>query len=274
MTMPPTLLLDVDGTLAPFNQSAGTKAVTGLLVKLFGNEGLKFGAEFSSLYDAFSSLHHGNESPELIALKNILNSYKVQLPQEFKERSENFMWSRELWLKHISEVHKLNLGWEQIISMTDTYWEAISFHSPIYSAIKEYLEELTKKDLLLFLVVASDRRLALINGSITYDPKVPEKKKVKRVMEQGLSRFFRPQQVITGDPYNKPSSEFWQKCMKTAGLSDPSEAIVVDDAKAVVISAVKFGFMGCVLDRAGHYKRAEVESYGISYIIELNQLKI
>lgn len=271
--MPPTLLLDVDGTLAPFNQDAGTQAVTDLLARLFGNEGLKLGAEFGSLYDSLSLLHHGRVEPELVALKNRLNSYRIQLPQELERRSENFMWSRELWLRHISEVHKLNLGWEQIISITDAYWEAISLHSQIYPAVEEYMEKLTRAGS-LFLVTASDRRLALMNGSIAYDPRVSEKKKVKRVLEQGLSRFFGPRQVITGDPFNKPGLEFWQKCIKVAGLSDPSEATMVDDAEAVVMSAVKFGFRGCVLDRAGHYHREKIEGLGIGYITELNQLKL
>ncbi len=273
MKMPPTLLLDFDGTLAPFNQRAGTEAVTALLVRLFGNKCVKFGAEFGGLYDAFSLLHYGSEEPGLVALKNRLNSYEVQLPPEFNGCSENFMWSRELWLKHVSEVHKLNLGWERIISMADAYWEAISLHSQIYPDAKEYLETLAKEGLPLFLVTASDCRLTLVNNSIAYDPKVSEEKKVRRVMEQGLSGFFRPQQAITGDPFNKPSPEFWQKCVKIAGLSDPSDAIVVDDSMEVVASAVKFGFKGCVLDRAGHYSRGKVEKSGSSYITEISQLK-
>ncbi|MBI2137305.1 HAD family hydrolase [Candidatus Woesearchaeota archaeon] len=271
--MLPTLLLDVDGTLAQFNNSAGAEKVAEILIKRFGSKGRQAGEDFLNAYKTMNLMHHGKKSPEHAAVMDALNSYTIKLPPELGQTGQNFMWSRELWLKYASELRKLNLTWNMIIEIVDSYWETASINSPPYPEVRECIEKLAKQGLRLFLMTASDHRLTFRNGAITYEPKVSEQKKIKRVLEQGFSGIFKPQQIITGDPFNKPSMEFWQKCIKIAGLPKPSEAMVVDDAEAVVISAVKFGLRGCVLDRAGHYSRDNIEKSGISYITELNQLR-
>lgn len=270
--MSSVLLLDVDGTLAQFNNSAGAEKVAEILVKLVGSKGKRAGDDFFKIYQAINSTHHGKKSQEYAAVVDALNSYSVKLPPELEQREMNFMWSRELWLKYISEMHKLNLPWNRIVEIADCYWKAASLHSPLYSEVKGCLEKLVKNNSRLFLITASDNRFTFTNRTITYDPKVSEQKKIKRILEQGFSGIFKPRQIITGDPFNKPSPEFWQKCVKVAGLTNLSEAVVIDDTKDVVLSAINFGFKGCVLDRAGHYNSAEIKRAGAGYITKLEQL--
>ncbi len=266
------LLLDVDGTLAQFNNSAGAEKVAEILAKLFGSKGKRAGEDFLKIYQAINSTHHGKKSQEYASVVGTLNSFSIKLPPELWQTELNFMWSRELWLKYVSKMHKLNLSWSLIVKIIDSYWEAASLNSPLYPEVRGFLEKLVKNKSRLFLITASDNRLAFRNRAITYDPKVSEQKKIKRVLEQGFSGIFKPHQTITVDPFDKPSPEFWRKCVKVAGLTNPSEAVVIDDAKDVVISAVSFGFRGCVLDRACHYSSAEVRRAGAGYITRLEQL--
>ncbi len=265
-----TLLLDVDHCLAPFNQDAGTEKVKQLLKEALGERGLLIGDLFGRIFYDFDSIHHGNQDPKLFSLRDRINSYKVMVPNELSGKHVNFMWSRELWLKYLSDQHALSLDGETIIRIIDAYWEAISSASQVHPEALDYLRKLDKEK--LFIITSSDKRLAFESDTWEYDPQISQQKKSIRVQNQGLRKVFPASHVITGDPIDKPSQEFWEKVMEITGLSKPSQGIVVDDSLAVVLSGKGFGFRGYLLDRKKFYKRVDVQDKVDGYITELNQL--
>ncbi len=55
--------------------------------------------------------------------------------------------------------------------------------------------------------------------------------------------------MIIGDPYDKPSAEYWRNVMNVARIKNKKNAVVVDDSPSVIHEAIKFGFDGIVMDR-------------------------
>src|SRR3989338_3062928 len=170
--MLPTLLLDVDGTLAQLNNSAGAEKVAEILIRLFGSKGRQAGEDFLNAYKIMNLIHHGKKSFEHAAVMDALNSYTIKLPPELEQTEPNFMWSRELWLKYTSELRKLNLPWNMLTEIIDSYWETASLNSPLYPEVSGCLEKLVKHGSRLFLITASDNRLTYRDGAIAYEPKV------------------------------------------------------------------------------------------------------
>ncbi len=265
-----TLLLDVDHSLAPFNQDAGTERVKDFLKERLDKKGISAGNLFGQIFYDLDSIHHGNNDPKPISLRDKLNSYTILVPPELAGISFNFMWSRELWLRYLSDQQKLGLDGKTITQTIDAYWDAVSTGSQAYTEAINYLRCLDREN--LFIITGSDRRLVFEGESMRYDPKISEKKKVIRVENQGLKGLFSKSHIITGDPFDKPDPKFWQRVIDITGLSDKSKGVVVDDSLSIVLSAKVFGFRGYLLDRKKFYKKVDVENKVDGYLTELNQL--
>ena len=246
------LLLDMDECLAPSNNVVGN----GML----------------NIYKDMDAAHHGTITKSFLELKEALNSYAVKVPKTLKNITTGFIWSRELWLKHVSDKNGLGLDDKAIMKLIDAYWDAVALASQAYDDSLNFLKLQNKK--MLFIITGSDRRLIMTNNEIKYDPKFSEKKKIKRIHKQGVKSFFPTSHIITGDPYDKPSTEFWERVMKHVGIKNKSYGIVVDDSMSIVLDAVKFGFSGYVLDRRGLYKKQDVKHKVTGYLTKLNDLHL
>ncbi|MBI4170499.1 MAG: hypothetical protein HY514_02305 [Candidatus Aenigmarchaeota archaeon] len=266
-----TLLLDFDECLARQNRAAGIARVKAMLKEIAGPKAEEAGNDFGQIYHDMDSILHDNKEPGLLLLKNRINSYTVKLPKELKSQKIDFMWSRELWLKHVSDKHGLNIDNKTIISIIEGYWNAIASSSPLYPQARKYLEKLDKSK--VFIVTGSDKTLVADGKGFAYDSSMAEKRKISRIVKQGITMLPKTH-IITGDPHDKPSDEFWKTAMKRAGLKEPAEGIIVEDSLSIVLSAMKFGFKGYLLDRHKFYDRKDAEKQVDGYITELNQLPI
>lgn len=266
-------LLDFDECLAPVNQSAGVENIKKLLKQKLGKrKGSLIGNSFGQMFRDINAILHAKTNARLIALKKRLNSYRIQIPRGLTGEAANFMWSRELWLKYLSDENNLDFDGRTITRLADAYWNGYSRASPMYPQAVEYLSRADNRR--LFLILGSDRRLLFENGTMVYDPMISEKKKIVRIQKQGLGKLLPENHIITGDPYDKPSQEFWQKVMQRTGLAQTSQGIVVDDSLPTVLSAIKFGFNGYLPDRKDFYGRNDVEHKVDGYITELDQLPV
>jgi FMN phosphatase YigB (HAD superfamily) len=262
------LLLDFDGCLAYQNRDAGIGRITHLLGGIIGDKALKIGTEFGQINEGMESILHGKTDRKLLEFRKRLNSYEVVLPKEIESQKIDFMWSRELWLKYLSDKYKLCLD-KRIITLIKEFWEAVALASPLYPQVVSYLKNAGIHG--IFIITGSDQDLLFRNGSIIYDPAYAEKMKIRRLRLQGLTMLPR-KNIITGDPYDKPSLGFWKKVMDITRLSKTSDGIVVDDSLPMVLASIKMGFNGYLLDRKGLYERKDVEKQVDGYITELDQL--
>jgi FMN phosphatase YigB (HAD superfamily) len=258
-------LLDVDNTLAHFNSEAGEARVMEILKEKLGEKGVLAAEQFCAIFDAFNKLHHGSKEPKYFALKEKTLAYKISAPVE----GLDYMWSRELWLKLISDENSLELQDEQITGIIDEFWQAVSKSSPIYPDVEEFLSSIKQK----FIAVSSDGRLQLKNGNLVYDPEYSRLKKINRLFAQGFSHYFEPDQIITGDPYEKPSDQFWETTLGKTG-AEAKDVTFVDDSLRICSSAAKFGFKAIVIDRKARYSKDEAALQGVSYVNELGQISL
>lgn len=267
-----TLLLDYDGTLAPFNEDAATKRVKEMLAADLGSKSEEVGGEFAEIFNALDAvLHSKADSRSTEVIRNI-NSYNVLTSADVGDYEIDFRWSRELWLKYLSDKYELGLEGEFIMKVIDGYWEALADSSPLFPDVGEYLGR--QRNLGAYVITASDRRIAISQDTIRYDPSYSEKQKMSRIERTGLCKFINKENIVVGDPFDKPGDMFWSKIIAKAGIKDKKDAVVVDDSLSTVKSAKAAGFRGYVMDRIGVYDRNQAAAETDGYITGLDQLAI
>lgn len=263
------LLLDFDQCLAKLNRDAAAKRVTKRLVEMLGTRGNQMGKEFTEVYNKIDLILHGKKGPEFAALKEKINSYKVKVPEKLANENINFMWSRELWIKYLSDKYNLEIDNQAAVSIIRDYWDAVASNSPLLWEAREFLGKTDAKK--VFIITGSDKTLVVENGSLKYDPKTAEKRKISRILRQGLTMLPKSH-IITGDPYDKMTDKFWGVVMKRTGIKKASQGIIVEDSLPVILSGTKFGFKGYLLDRRKFYDKKDVEKQIDGYITKLNSV--
>jgi hypothetical protein len=261
-------LLDVDWTLAPSNNEDGTLTMLTFLKARLGGKSTEFRKKFEQMFSDFNRIHLGEMNPALEARQKKINSYSVKVPAGAGRSA--FIWSRELWLKILAEELELDLNGNAIMAAIDNYWKGRSSVATIYPDAIKFLST-APKNTRFFAATASDDRLKFVGDRIIYDPAYSEQKKIERIMMQGLGRFFKPEQIITGDPYNKPSEEYWEKCIARTGTADIT---LIDDNLLVLQFAKEFGFQCFLIDRNRNYDKKIVVPNGISYITSLEEIRL
>lgn len=259
------LFFDLDGCLTPFDQQLGFEAVSESLKEITGTP--KFGTEFRKMFDLIQIIHLGKTDKNAEKLKYALNSYNVQIPKSLIGKKTDFMWSRELWLKYLSDKYELQLNGNIITKIVDGYWDTIS-KQMLFPHVASFLKQLHNR---MFIITSSDMRLLIKNNKIIYNPKISASKKMKRVLKQ-TGGLFKRKNIIIGDPYDKPSNEFWNIVMKVSQLSKPADGIVIDDSLRICLSAAEFGFRSFVIDRQNNYNKKDC--FIVSHITEIDQLPL
>ncbi|MBI2133553.1 hypothetical protein HYU11_02625 [Candidatus Woesearchaeota archaeon] len=247
--------LDIDHTLSNFDSRAGDDAVRAELLRLFPEKeeaAVLFGEIFESVY----SYHCSRSMDSFFADK--INSFRVSIPENIPKPDLKF--SREIYLKFISDKFGLGISGKEIMRIVDLYNDAIVRSTFIYPDSVRFMSRFKKK----FIIAGSDNRLRFEGDRMVYDPEYSWKKRFERTMAV-FSRFFNKDQVIIGDPFGKPSVQFWEKCVDVSGCS-PEHSFVVDDSMNVVKSAMDFGFKGVLFDRYNAYDRNSVKAlYACSF---------
>ena len=108
--MDQVLLLDFDECLAHFNYRAGVKKLINLLEIRVDDKAPEIGKNFEQIYNDMDLILHGKGSKKILDVKDKLNSYDVKLPKELVGKKVDFMWSRQLWLKYLSDKYELGLN--------------------------------------------------------------------------------------------------------------------------------------------------------------------
>ncbi len=254
--MRPSFLVDVDHTLANFDSNSGNRAVKEELLRLFPEKQLA--AEmFGEIYDSIFAFHTCLSTDSFYADK--INSYDVEVPDDISK--PDFKFSRELYIKYVSNEFGLNLSANEIERIVSTYWNAIVNSTRIYPDAIGFMQRHEKK----FITAGSDNRLKFEAGKIFYDPDFSWKCRFDRTMKV-FSGFFRKEQILIGDPYGKPSREFWELCLAKSKIQ-PEQGVVIDDSLKVVKSAMDFGFKGVLLDRSKAHDKNFVDAdfYAVSF---------
>ncbi|MBI3034292.1 hypothetical protein HYY72_03970 [Candidatus Woesearchaeota archaeon] len=237
--------IDVDFTAANFDYSAGDKAVCNGILGLFpGREDAC--SLFIGLFSAMLGHLYSRESPLSLEFMRFIDSASVVSPKGMKP---DLMYSRELFLKFVSVKCGLELDGNDIIRIVDEYWKAIVSSTVIYDDALRFFRKADDR----FIIAGGDGRLKFEKGDFIYEPDYSRGRRLERTRAIGLSGFFDDEKVLIGDPVRKGSPEFWEMCMKAAGLADKQEGIVVDDSISIVSSAMDFGFKGVLMDRKGIY---------------------
>ncbi|MBI2575057.1 hypothetical protein HYV82_04180 [Candidatus Woesearchaeota archaeon] len=244
--------IDVDSTLASHDTSSADRAVRDELLRLFPGKP-EAGGMFGRLYSDINSFYLGIREEPGRKLAGIMNSYDV-LSSKKADTKQDFMFSRELYLKYISEQCALRLSGSQIMRIAGIYWKAIVESTKLFEDSVRFLQRAKNK----FVIAGSDTRIKFSDGKMLYEPEYSSGLRLQRTKAIGLSKFFNDRQIVIADPDVKPSTEFWDKCIKAAGIQRPKTGVVVDDSKTVVRSAMDYGFSGVLIDRKGEYGKAAV----------------
>lgn len=134
-------------------------------------------------------------------------------------------WSREVLIKLAMEVvfkkndlsidiikENPNLIYEPAIA----YWNITLEQMHVFDDAKTLLEEIHSRNEPIFITTSSDGRLLLDDdGEFYYDPFYSEKLKHERI-EKMQDRGLLFNEIIIGDPEDKPSREYFQKALNIA----------------------------------------------------------
>ncbi len=235
--------LDVDDTLMTFNSDAANEAVYAYL-RAFWPEAAA--AEFRKLFSLAAAYHQAAETSESREFLAKLNSYPVACPDGIER--PNVIYSRELYVRYLSDKHRLQVSDAQIAGAMDAYWNAMVANASFYPDARRFL----KSNPGCFIAVGSDSRLVVRNGKFSYDPEYARKRRMERTRAAGLLDYVPEARVIIGDPFRKPGDSFWQECLRVSAAS-MADCIMVDDSLRVVSDARRFGFRAVLIDRFGFY---------------------
>lgn len=142
-------------------------------------------------------------------------TYRIYNCQEKILKKWGFIkkWSREVFIKIATDDLGMKLSPEIVIKAADAHWEGITFHAEIFSSARILFKELKKHKIPAYILTSSDGRLIPKNSHFVYDPKYSEAAKRKRMMvlkTQGIDFT----DIVIGDPYDKPSVEFFNNGLK------------------------------------------------------------
>ncbi|MBI2031255.1 MAG: hypothetical protein HYT08_01435 [Candidatus Levybacteria bacterium] len=198
------------------------------------------------------------------AYKEILS--KISLHQKLINDKWGFIkkWSREVFLKIAADSVGVEIDNRIIKSVVDAHWHAITKKAKTFISAKILFKELKKHNIPIYLLTSSDGRLLFENGVFSYDPIYSEEFK-KRRMEELRKEGLYFNDIIVGDPHDKPSRDYFKKGISTInkvlGRYVGSEDLVVvgnsfEDDLVVPISELGFG-MGILVDET--IKGAHIE---------------
>ena len=264
------IFIDFDHCLAPCDHDIAATQVKKEL-STFGQTGITVGNEFSQIYYHMVSVLHDNPSPEAIDLNARLNAYPVIRPKNLSSKNVDQKWSRELWLKYLSDKHNLDLDGKMIIRIVEKYWETLAANCKLYPDAVDFLKRFGNS---VFVITGSDDRLIFRKDSMVYDPKVSETKKIGRLEEQGLRDILPANHIITADPYSKTHENYWRKVISMTGLTTVKNGVVIEDSLPVIVAGRKRGFRGYVLDRYKFYNPNKIRDKIDGYFTSLKDIDL
>ncbi len=175
MTM---ILCDFDEVLAHFRHEIGFKHVSYALEKYSVDNSWLIANEFAQIHKSIDRIFHGSKNANLLKLKNSLNSYRITVPESLQKRKFNFMWSRQLWLRYLSDKHEINLDGKTISKIIESFWMSAAGNSKIDPKTEKWIKDNEKR---LFIITGSDRNLIFRAGKIIYNSKYSKRIKIKRM---------------------------------------------------------------------------------------------
>jgi len=201
---------------------------------------------------------------------------KIHIHQKLIYKKWGFIkkWSREVFLKIAADLMGINLNSKIIKIVVDAHWNAITEKAKPFSSAKILFKELKKRNIPVYLLTSSDGRLLFKNETFFYDPSYSEQSKKKR-MEQLRKDGLYFDDIIVGDPEDKPSKDFFLKGISIAHRAsrrniNPKDMVIVgnsyEDDLDVPINELGFG-LGILVDKSIS------RSHMSKNIIELNDLR-
>jgi beta-phosphoglucomutase len=158
--------------------------------------------------------------------------------------------------KIISEKYNLNPNFEEIVKLKEEFYMQENSFS-FYHGVKEFIENLGKKEIKKAIVSASQRERL-------------EKTATKSFLDQ-FEVILTPEDYILG----KPNPEPYQKAASKLGVS-PKECIVVENAPLGIISAKRAGCYCIAIESTlpqEFLKEADVIVKEFNDLINLNIIK-
>jgi len=119
-------------------------------------------------------------------------------------------WSREVFLKIAADNMGIKLNSQTISNVVDAHWLSITKKAKPFASAKVLFKELQKMNIPVYILTSSDGRLIFENEAFLYDPNYSEQSKKKR-MEELRKEGLHFDDIIVGDPQDKPSKDFFKK---------------------------------------------------------------
>ncbi len=262
-----TLLLDMDRVLAPFLPEAGTEKVNEILVEKYKEIGQKMGDEFGQIFHDLDTYYHDLPNKRAPQLIKDLNNLNIEVPNGFDKSQRNFMWSRGLWLKYLFNKYSITASGKEIVEIIEQYWQAIGKSCQVFKDAAEFLSESKNPR---FIITSTDSILFFEDDKIIYDADYATKRKIERMILQGITKYIPEKHIFVGEPIDKPKQGFWDRVLKAANTS-PENCIAVDDSIKVIRSAISLGMKGILLDRDSYYTEMK-ERPGI-YVVDMSEFE-
>lgn len=175
-------------------------------------------------------------------------------------------WSREVFLKIAADSVGISLDSKSISRVADAHWLSITQKAKPFASAKILFKELKKLNIPAYILTSSDGRLIFKDRTFFYDPDYSEKSKKKR-MEQLRKEGLHFNDIVVGDPQDKPSKDFFRKGLsvvsKNLGRHIEAKDIVMvgnsfEDDLEVPINELGFGLgilVGSIYEPADKNKK-------------------
>ena len=200
---------DIDYTLVDFGK--GHRAGIEALAQLAGRQ---FADEINRIfYLVLEGLRRGEnvDWDEKPAFQEVIGKIQ-QLQAPLLTTYGLKPWSRESWMILVAKKLQMVLAPEQVEVGRDLYWKTLSENIVLYEDAQVFLEAIRQVEIPLILMTSSDSICRVAEDySVLYDPTYSEQYKMRRLERLPLSY----QELVVGDPIDKPDSRFFDKVFQT-----------------------------------------------------------
>lgn len=150
----------------------------------------------------------------------ILRSELGRLSIDVNQLSDHGLaWSRELFIIVAARRLAVAVTPDNLKMGRDAYWNEFGSPEPYTDAL-QFILRLQQQGTRLVLMTASDCVLKIINGDATYEPKFSRSYKMRRLRRLG----FAYDEIVIGDPHDKPSKQYFDTVVETASRVTEIEA--------------------------------------------------
>jgi len=224
--------------------------------------------------EEWKSVDGGKES--YIKLIDLITKHQKEIKREWGFIKK---WSREVFIKIASDEIYVHLNPDEIFEIGTAYWTTITNLTEPFAEGKKLLNYIHKKKYLIYLLTSSDGRLMIKNGFFRYDPKISGDFKKNRMITL-LAKGLKFQDIVVGDPEDKPLPSFYERAFKiiekdTGRKMNLSSLVMVgnsfEDDLEIPVKIMGVG-TGVLLEKGGKLKKEGDNIYRTGNLLDIIKL--